>query len=558
MIAQDAGDLEAPAAARAAAEESLMKRRTDSRDRQAIQAAAGVERELKFLVDRKTLKEAVAAPVLGGESGPVSWRKLRTVYFDDEAGDLTRARVGLRIRRANGRWVIGVKRAAAEAGSFEREEIEAQAPSGDLDLSLFDESLAGELRRLTGSNPLEPRFGSEVRRATRTIQARGAAIEVAFDKGYLFAGERRAATAEIELELKSGAPAALFDLGLELVEAFPARLGFSSKAERAHALLTAAAPAPARAEEPQLRPDATLDDAIGAILRNCLAHFFGNLAALEAGDAVEAVHQMRVAMRRLRAALGLFGKAFPHAEFEALRAESKRIAATLGEARDWDVFVERLTEGALSRFAEEPGFDRLLAAAESRAAAGRAAVVRFIGDKAIARFALRVERLAVARGWRDGADERTLAALAEPVQAFAAQSLESLDQKARRRGRRFGSLTPEARHALRIALKHTRYATEFFGGLFSPKSAVKRYARRAAALQDLLGDLNDATIALGLVKALGPPRTVRAAYPAGLISGWCARAIEGDAVALKRAWRMLVKSERFWRREHTHDRIEPA
>ena len=91
---------------------------------------------------------------------------------------------------------------------------------------------------------------------------------------------------------------------------------------------------------------------------------------------------MRVAMRRLRSALGLFGRAFPHAEFEALRAESKRIAAVLGEARDWDVFVERLRDGALARFAGEPGFDRLMRRRGAKAAAGHAAVARLAARQA--------------------------------------------------------------------------------------------------------------------------------------------------------------------------------
>ena len=211
--------------------------------------------------------------------------------------------------------------------------------------------------------------------------------------------------------MKSGAPAALFGLGLELVDAFPVTLGLRSKADRAHALLSAEPPQPTHAEDPALRPDMTLDEAIADLMRNCLAHFLGNLPALDLPAAVEAVHQMRVAMRRLRSALGLFGRAFPCAEFEALRAELGRIAAVLGEARDWDVFVERLSDGALKRFAEEPGFDALRASAEAKAAAGHLAVTRLAGEKTVARFALRLERLAAARGWRDGAGEETLAAL---------------------------------------------------------------------------------------------------------------------------------------------------
>src|SRR5208283_2335951 len=137
-------------------------------------AGAGVERELKFIADRKTLKAAVSAPFLGGEAGPPTWRELRSVYFDDDDGDLSRVRVALRVRHVDGGWVMGLKRAGSEdRGAFEREETEVSSPSGEPDLSLFDEAIAREVTDLTGSKPLKPRFGSEIRRAARTVETNG-------------------------------------------------------------------------------------------------------------------------------------------------------------------------------------------------------------------------------------------------------------------------------------------------------------------------------------------------------------------------------------------------
>ncbi len=187
---------------------------------------ASAERELKFIADRGTLKAALAAPLLGGQAGPPPWRKLRTVYFDSEAGDLARARVALRVRRVGGGWIMGLKRSASgDRGAFDREETEVTAASAEPDLALFDKATVGEIAGLVGAKPVIPKFGSDIRRAARTIKANGAAIEVAFDAGFLFAGEKRAPVAELELELKSGELVALFDLGLALVEAFPVRLG---------------------------------------------------------------------------------------------------------------------------------------------------------------------------------------------------------------------------------------------------------------------------------------------------------------------------------------------
>ncbi len=354
---------------------------------------------------------------------------------------------------------------------------------------------------------------------------------------------------EIELELKSGDPSALFDFGLALVDALPVTLGFRSKAERAAQLLSPGPPLPVRATPAAFTAQTPMDEAIGAMLRNCLSQFTGNLPALESGDAIEAVHQMRVSMRRLRSALGLFNRFFPCSDFDALRAESRRIGAILGEARDWDVFVEIIRSGPLARFGDTPGFHKLLNAAQARADAGHTAVSLMANDRVMTRFALSLERFVARRGWRNGVPEDHLLWLAEPVEGIAAKSLDRLHRKLRKRGRHFGSLTPEARHALRIALKHMRYATQFFGHLFHPSSAAERYGRRAAAVQDLLGQVNDARVALRLTKELDFGADAEFAYAAGVVAGWCGRGSIGDEPGLREAWRSMLKADRYWRRD---------
>jgi triphosphatase len=508
-------------------------------------ATTAAERELKFLADAKAFDAAPELPLLGGpEAG--SEKRLESIYFDTEDGDLERERIALRVRQVDGGCVQGVKwDMASDAGAFEREEREVESPSGEPDLALFGAATARALARIVGGKSVGARFGSDIRRMTRTITFKEARLEIAFDSGFLFAGERREPVREIEVEQKSGPPAALFVFGLALIEALPVRISVESKAARASRLRTDEPPTPVKSQGLSLTPEISLDEAIAALLHNCLAHFLDNLPALASGDRVEAVHQMRVAMRRLRSALGLIGRAFPCEAFEDLRASSKRIGALLGEARDRDVFLETLRNGPLPRFAAEPGFAGLLRAAEARADAARDDVLSFAGGKAATRFALVVERVAAERGWRGGLGDDALRRLDKPVVGFAAECLDRLDRKVRKRGRHFEKLTPEARHALRIALKHMRYATEFFGTLFHPASAAEDYAEKAAALQDRLGALNDAAIAVRLVSGLD--RSPDIAYAAGVAAGWCARASVGDERELAKAWRSLRKTERFWR-----------
>ena len=93
-------------------------------------AGASAERELKFVADRKTFKAAVALPLLGGAGEPPKWRRFKSVYFDTEDGDLMRSGVTLRVRRAKGATIMGLKRAAESTrGFFDRDELEVGSPS---------------------------------------------------------------------------------------------------------------------------------------------------------------------------------------------------------------------------------------------------------------------------------------------------------------------------------------------------------------------------------------------------------------------------------------------
>ena len=147
-------------------------------------AQQGAERELKFVADRKTFKAAVALPLLGGAAEVPEWGRLKSVYFDTEDDDLMRQGVTLRVRQENAAFVMGLKRAAdAKRGFFDRNELEVKSPLAEPDFSLFDEAIAREIKEIIGEKPLAPKFGSDIRRATRTVYVDGSAIEVALDQG---------------------------------------------------------------------------------------------------------------------------------------------------------------------------------------------------------------------------------------------------------------------------------------------------------------------------------------------------------------------------------------
>src|SRR6185503_6302413 len=128
-------------------------------------------------------------------------------------------------------------------------------------------------------------------------------IEAAIDEGAIRAVDSGIieAISEIELELKSGDAAALYDLALRLLETAAIRIETRSKSERGYRLCEGgdAAPAAAHAEPLALDPEMTFGAALQQIGGSCLAQLLHNEAAVLAAEA-EGVHQMRVAMRRLR------------------------------------------------------------------------------------------------------------------------------------------------------------------------------------------------------------------------------------------------------------------
>lgn len=189
----------------------------NAREREGMTVHA--ERELKFAVDRDTLRAAVTIPLQGKMTRSPLSQDLKTTYFDTDALDLMRRGLSLRVRQSGGNCTLGVKKdVRAHAGYFERDEEEAPLPSTELNLNVLGRKTSSQLREIVGEKTLEPRFGSDVRRTLKRLRFHSADIEVALDEGFVFAGKRREPTCEIELELKAGAPAALFEFGLALAD----------------------------------------------------------------------------------------------------------------------------------------------------------------------------------------------------------------------------------------------------------------------------------------------------------------------------------------------------
>lgn len=502
------------------------------------------EIEVKFRTDRDGLKRARASQVLASVSGPRTER-VRTTYFDTAAGDLRKNGILLRIRRkGRGSPILGIRAAQADNGPFSRKEIEVRSPDMQPDLSLLEEATAIELTSLVGGRPLAAQFETDIKRQTILVEQGRSRVEVAFDEGVIAAADRSVPLTEIELKLKSGDGSDLYDLAMRLAEELALRLDFVSKGECGFRALAREPAGAVKAAPIRFAPEAKLDDAVQAVISNTLWHFVANWAALREAQDPDSLHQMRVALRRMRAALAMFKRVLPCAAFDLLRGEAKRIASALGPARECDVFRETAESGPLAHPDRPENCNSLFAAIEERRIVAYEDANSKIEDLATTLFVLKVQSLLARRAWRNALSGQELAQLTAPAADFAQHTLNRLNNRALKRGRKLAELSDEARHDLRIALKNLRYCAEFFRGLFGHPRGTKVYLGMVSTLQNLLGTHNDAVTAKQFLKELAT--TSDAATASGFILGWQARGTSLADAELTATWKKFKRAKPFW------------
>ena len=491
------------------------------------------EIELKLTIDPAHIERLRCHPVLKSMvQGKPRRHKLHSVYFDTPEQDLLRAGFALRLRRTSGCWLQTVKGGgSAEGGLHHRNEWEwpvrggkpEPAPSTAPDLApLLTPKLLARLR---------PLFITDFWRTTWQLRtAQGAEIELALDQGEIHAGDRCQPISEVELELKAGESASLFEVALAIQKQVPLWVEDISKAQRGYLLCSGESPPPRMAQPVALAPELPIAQAFQCIAGECLAQLQGNVAKL--GQDPECLHQARVAVRRLRSVLSLFGIVFPEALTDVVK-ELRWLMGYLGPARDWDVFVTKTLPQIAEQLPDNRALARLQAAAAGLSDAHRQAALEAV-------LSQRYTRLVLTLGLQ-------LARQAEPPEGpvalgeLATQTLTRQHKYVRRKGRRHAALNTAERHALRIAAKKLRYAAEFFAGIY-PHKRARLYLAALAALQDVLGALNDAAVTQRLL-ALPAPR----GQAAGIVTGWTACSSRVRLQEFHQAWRNFTRQKVFWK-----------
>lgn len=452
--------------------------------------------------DVQKLREGLVAA--GATLTPPRRLEIRDHYVDTEDRFFLRAGVRCRIRSKNGRWEITLKSTGSSSGNgvFTRTERtitldRARTESEALD-ALHGPALGSEL----GGRRVDLVLAIDNRREVQDVRLPdGTRAELCADTVLAKSGDDRSELREVELELEEGDVAALAEAVSRMAESVDLKPSDVSKFEAAASSLGVAT-------LPPPLPEASFEagDPVGVAARTVLAR---QTAILERNDpgvrlgmSEEAIHDMRVATRRLRAALGVFDDFLPKRK-RKIHKDLSWLRKSLGRGRDLEVQAARMTSLAERLPADqsvhvEPYVAKLVGHLEEESS-GALVVLE-------------------SRRYRAMMDE--LHRIAESPVKGKAKKRTVIEHGARAIERRLASLVdryprrvdPESEdsllHRIRIDLKAVRYTCEFFRGVGSPE--LLAFIRETKRLQDVLGDHQDACTGRDMLRAELEARAVEA------------------------------------------------
>jgi CHAD domain-containing protein len=497
-----------------------------------------LEVELKYsLCSEQVFKQALEATGLGAfRLEPVETLEVHDRYLDTEDQALLEAGYGCRLRRERGssphregdHYLATVKGLGEPSGAFHRRVEHEMALSGPLPPWDWPAGPARDLvLEVCGEQPLVPLFDVKQERHRRYVYDQDRAVAMlTLDRVEFYVGqEMRGSALELEAELLPGGrqqdldylageldgrqglapqPQSKFERGLALLRAWLSeeRLSPGKEAALAEPGSAKGLSSPEKPEEPHLDPDDPMSE---AGRKTFLYHFQEMLyhePGTRLGKDAEALHDMRVATRRMRAAFRVFGDFFePQAVAPHLKG-LKRTGRALGPARDADVLQEKAVAYADSLpESERDGLQSLFRAIDQHREAARERMLHYLDGEKYARFKERFGRFVHAEGV--GSLPLTLVdGEPRPFRVRHVVPMAVYERLGAVRAYDEWVLVPDPPlqrlHALRIACKRLRYTLEFFEAVLGPEAKVA--IKQVVALQDHLGALQDAVVASNILR----------------------------------------------------------
>lgn len=535
-----------------------------------------LEQEIKLHVPQASRKAVLAAMDTPARAERI---RLRAMYFDTPDRQLARQRAAIRLRLEGRRWIQTFKMAGQDALS--RVELNHPRPRAELDLSVYAGTPAEAVIAGLGA-ALAVRYETDVQRVLRQVRLRTGVVELAYDIGHIRAGDLEVPLHELEIERVSGRVEAIFSCADRWVRAHALVLDVRSKAERGDALASVAhlvADAPldrqasvreealGRFAQPRGQRAVKLDKhgdaaaALDVITEECLDQIARNAALaigldVPAGQACEsdAVHQVRIGIRRLRSVWRLY-QDWAGLPEGTLQDGAREQFAALGVARDRDVLESSVLPQLVAA-----GMPPLPAAVtepvDMAALTGGVAFQRWLlamsGWSAGVRPQPKLPRaISGSSAIRASASAPQAAAEAAPavdapthkgkLSAHLANRLQKWHKRVVADALRIADLDDDARHRLRKRAKRLRYGISLSESLLGGKR-VKAYRKRLAAFQDVLGEINDLVVARGSLSAMCET------HPQAWFGlGWITLRLDALTLAAKAQAKALAAAKPFWK-----------
>jgi len=431
---------------------------------------------------------------------PMATRRLVDTYVDTADWRLNRAGFTLRVRGGSRPAEATLKSMAPATGGIRRRrEVSEPLTKANLEALLESEGpVGGRIRLIAGKHPLAHLFEVRtVRRSFSLLLDGSSAGKIALDRTTIPVGDggEPVRLKRVEVEVHDPDSPALASFVEELRHACGLRQAKVSKFEAGLIVLGGPTPPGTDLGPTIVESTMTVGQVAFAVLRSQLHVFLAKEGGTRLGEDPEELHDMRVAARRLRAALSLFVQALP-ARAAGLREELKWVGRALGDVRDLDVQIQAIREWR----AGADGQDRdSLEDVEALLAGRREGVRRQLLE---ALDSPRYERLVgVLMGmFQRGPLQRSIPGRI-PVLAAAPDLIQGPYKKLRKAGKKIDKRSdPAVYHRARIRAKRFRYALEFLSPVYGRPAA--RLAKRVEALQDVLGLHQDAQVAMGRLREL--------------------------------------------------------
>jgi inorganic triphosphatase YgiF len=517
----------------------------------ATEVPAEVEGKLR-VPDERTLRSIARLRTLGPHSlQPRPIQRLHSVYVDTDELDLARRGVALRLRRHRGAWEATAKwRGRVDGAVHRRPELNLElAGPPDLPFFLPDGPLSLYLNALVLGRPLHPILVCDTQRRLLNVLPVEAGelsqpiAEIALDRVKLVAPAEKGGHpidtyCEVEIEQREGTPEDVVTLTDQLRAKFD--LTPSDTSKFAHGI--------SRLYDDdvlQLCQPAALtgNDSTAVALRRVIAAQLEQLRENDPGTRLgrdpEALHDMRVAIRRMRAALRAFNEGAAARLRTHLRNELRWLGRVLGAVRDLDVQLENLERhGSALPGTYRDGLEPFRRHLESLRADRRASLLSALDSPRYVRLLVRLEVFAASKPGRS-----PRGAQMEPLGRRGAVLVKKAFKHLRAAGDEAGPIVaPERLHNLRLRAKRARYLLEFLADITGKPG--RRLAKRLIRVQDLLGIISDSVVAAALVCQYLDESATKTAASTSLALQEVARGglrhSESSRKDFQKAWKRLV------------------